>query len=35
MPAKIYLFLVATDGSENAGRSLHIAAAIVKAAHGT
>lgn len=34
-PAEIQIFLVATDGSESAGRALDVAAAIAKAAHGT
>jgi nucleotide-binding universal stress UspA family protein len=35
MPAEIRNFLVATDGSESAGRALDVAAAMAKAAHGT
>jgi nucleotide-binding universal stress UspA family protein len=35
MPAEIQNFLVATDGSESAGRALDVAAAMAKAAHGT
>ena len=35
MPAEIQNFLVATDGSESAGRALDVAAEMAKAAHGT
>jgi nucleotide-binding universal stress UspA family protein len=35
MPAEIQNFLVATDGSESAGRAVDVAAAMAKAAHGT
>ena len=35
MPAEIQNFLVATDGSESAGRALDVAAAMAKAALGT
>jgi nucleotide-binding universal stress UspA family protein len=35
MPAEIQNFLVATDGSESAGRAVDVAAAMTKAAHGT